>query len=144
MQQQEALLINDALVSVRQALVRIASLSKAWPNGRVGLTLCAMAERLYSERRQRDAHFPAGLFGEPAWDLLLALFIAQEEGRRLNLAEAFAAAGIGASAGKTLVSKLKRTGLIAASVDPNDRRLRLLTLTREGSDRLTDYLARLL
>lgn len=144
MQQQEALLINDALVSVRQALVRIASLSKAWPNGGVGLTLCAMAERLYSERRQRDAHFPPGLFGEPAWDLLLALFIAQEEGRKLGVAEAFAAAGIGASAGKTLVGKLKREGLIAALADPSDRRLRLLTLTRDGSDRLTDYLTRLL
>ncbi|WP_447406091.1 hypothetical protein, partial [Clostridium perfringens] len=37
---------------------------------------------------------PAEVFGEPAWDLLLAMFVAEGEQRVLHLAEAVEAAGI--------------------------------------------------
>lgn len=47
------------------------------------------ARVLLSQRRARDAAAGplAELFGEPAWDLLLATFIAYEEGRELRLGE---------------------------------------------------------
>jgi len=144
MQQHDSLLIEEAMVSVRQALSRIASLSKAWPGGRAGLTLCAMAERLYSERRQRDALFPSGLFGEPAWDLLLALFVAEEEGRALDVAAAFEAAHIKPSAGRRLIARLESIGLIHREADVADRRRRIVGLTEDARERLADYLTRLL
>lgn len=39
------------------------------------------AAQLYIERRRRAAWFDAGLFWEPAWDLLLYLYDATESGR---------------------------------------------------------------
>jgi hypothetical protein len=43
------------------------------------------ARSLFRQRRSRDALFSAGLFGEPAWDLLLSLYIARCEGRCLSM-----------------------------------------------------------
>jgi hypothetical protein len=43
------------------------------------------ARSLFRQRRTRDALFPTGLFGEPAWDLLLTLYIARCEGRCLSI-----------------------------------------------------------
>ena len=40
----------------------------------------AHAEALYVGRRLRDSLFPDNLFSEPAWDILLSVFLAQREG----------------------------------------------------------------
>ena len=39
----------------------------------------ALARELYSARRRRARFFPAALFGEAAWDILLDLYIARHE-----------------------------------------------------------------
>jgi hypothetical protein len=46
-----------------------------------GEELGAFARLLHRERRTRDAYMSEGLFGEPAWDILLDLFACQAEGR---------------------------------------------------------------
>jgi hypothetical protein len=104
---------------------------------RRGVTLYAMAERLYAQRRARDAHFPSDLFGEPAWDLLLALFMALQEGRELGAAEACGAAGLDPLAGRPLLARVEATGLI-------ERTRTGVKLTSEGVERMTDYLTRLI
>lgn len=43
------------------------------------------ARSLYRQRRARDALFAPELFGEPAWDLLLTLYIARCEGHCLSM-----------------------------------------------------------
>lgn len=42
------------------------------------------AAALLGFRRERSRYLPAELFHEPAWDLLLELFVADSEGRRLT------------------------------------------------------------
>jgi hypothetical protein len=44
-------------------------------DGHQDLALAAYAENLYQERRRRVRHFPQHLFAEPAWDILLDLFV---------------------------------------------------------------------
>ena len=44
-----------------------------------------LAKQLLAQRVARFDHFPAELFHEPAWDMLLALFVAQEERRVMNV-----------------------------------------------------------
>lgn len=104
---------------------------------RRGVTLYAMAERLYSQRRARDAFFPPDLFGEPAWDLLLALFMALQEGREMKLAEACKAAGTGGAAGEILIARVEKAGLIHRAGGH-------VKLTSDGVERMTDYLTRLI
>jgi len=44
------------------------------------------AKEAYDERRRRDREMPASdIFGEPAWDVLLLLFIARQQGRTMEL-----------------------------------------------------------
>ena len=49
------------------------------PEGGFGIGLAAFAKQLWWERRWRTRFFPAELFGEPSWDLLLAGY-AHEKG----------------------------------------------------------------
>jgi len=128
--------VNQVL---RQAVARLRALSGALSGEIVGLR--GVAERLYEERRRRDAKFPPGLFGEPAWDLLLALFVAYEDGRDLTLPEAYAAARIDPAEGPALVEKLTAAGLVTERRTRQDKRRVGLGLTDLAIDRLVDYFA---
>ncbi|HLL30432.1 MAG TPA: hypothetical protein VK403_05500 [Allosphingosinicella sp.] len=99
-----------------------------------------MADRLYAERRRRDEYFPLGLFGEPAWDLLLSLFIAGDDGREVSLEDAYRAARIDPADGPALIEKLIDKKLVARS----RTRRNSIMLTDDGMDRLSDYLADLI
>jgi hypothetical protein len=128
--------LQAALAIVRQASERLLILTEP-ESAEAGHTLRAVAERLYAERRRRDEYFPAALFGEPAWDLLLALFIAHDEGRHVSLQEAYSAAKIDAHDGPALVDRLVGAGLVSRS----HNRWNAILLTDQGMDRLGDYLA---
>ena len=102
----------------------------------------AMAERLYAERRGRDALFPDGLFGEPAWDLLLAMFIARDKNQAMILCRAYKAAGVSDTTGRRLLDRLEEEGLITRRRAPRSRKMRIVELTELAVERLTSYLAR--
>lgn len=131
--------LQAALAIMRQASARLALLTDPL-SPEAGQSLRAVAERLYAERRRRDEYFPAALFGEPAWDLLLALFIAHDEGRHVPLQEAYAAAKVDPSEGPALVDRLIASGLVTRS----HNRWNAILLTDQGMDRLGDYLADLI
>ena len=131
--------LEAALAILRQASVRVALLSDPL-SPEAGHSLRTVAERLYAERRKRDEYFPAALFGEPAWDLLLALFIAHDDGRHVSLTEAYNAAKVDARSGPTLIEKLVASGLVTRS----HNRGNAILLTDHGIDRLSDYLADLI
>lgn len=55
-----------------------------------------IAAEMYAARRERDAAF-AGIedgFGEPAWDMLLLLYVADAEGRAATRAELIAGTNV--------------------------------------------------
>jgi hypothetical protein len=128
--------LEAALAIVRQASARLALLAEP-ESPEAGQSLRLVAERLYAERRRRDEYFPAALFGEPAWDLLLALFIAHDEGRHVSLQEAYSAAKLDPRDGPALVERLVGSGLVSRS----HNRWNAILLTEQGMDRLGDYLA---
>ena len=135
---------EEALAIVRHAIAGIEGLYHALSPDAAGVSLRAVAERLYLERRRRDEHFPPGLFGEPAWDLLLALYLAREDGRELSLAEAYDAGQVDASAGAAVLDKLVATGLAVRKVRGPEGRLSSVTLTEHGAERLSAYFIHLL
>lgn len=101
----------------------------------------ASAERLYAERRRRDDHFPDGLFGEPAWDLLLAMFMAREKGQPMILCRAYRAAKVSDTTGRRLLDRLEEEGLITRRQAPRSRKMRIVELTGDAVERLVAYLA---
>jgi DNA-binding MarR family transcriptional regulator len=102
----------------------------------------AWADRLYAERRRRDALFPDGLLGEPAWDLMLALFMAREKGQPMILCKAYRAAGVTDTTGRRLLDRMEEEGLITRRRAPRSRKMRVVELTDAAAERLIDYLAR--
>ena len=139
MEEFERARLEAALDIVRQASARLAILADPH-SPEAGQSLRAMAERLYAERRRREEYFPAALFGEPAWDLLLALFIAHDDGRHISLEEAYEAAKVDPRDGRALIEKLVASGLVTRS----HNRWNAILLTDKGNDRLSDYLADLI
>jgi hypothetical protein len=53
----------------------------------------AFAERLLAQRQRREEVLGLELASEPAWTMLVALFIAHEEGKPASVTEVCAAAG---------------------------------------------------
>jgi hypothetical protein len=102
----------------------------------------AWADRLYAERRRRDDLFPEGIFGEPAWDLMLAMFIAREKGQAMILCKAYKAAGVSDTTGRRLLDRMEEEGLITRRRAPRSRKMRIVELTDMAAERLIDYLAR--
>ena len=103
--------------------------------------LLKFAEALYATRRRREAYFSnQSLFGEPAWDLLLDLFIAQSRSKRVSVSGACIAASVPATTGLRWISVLENEGLVERHHDPADARRAWLKLTLRGARSVRNFL----
>ncbi len=93
----------------------------------------ALARKAYALRRKRSAIFGnPDLFGEPAWDILLDLFIAQGEGKPVSVSSACIGSAAPATTGLRWLGVLAEEGLIVRENDPEDHRRVLVRLTSAG------------
>lgn len=93
----------------------------------------AIARQTYALRRKRAAIFGnPDLFGEPAWDILLDLFIAQGEGKSVSVSSACIGSAAPATTGLRWLSVLADEGLVMRENDPADLRRVLVRLTPAG------------
>lgn len=88
------------------------------------------AVEIYRMRRARDRVAPKGLFGEPAWDILLALYA--EEPSKLPVSSVCYGCGIPSKAGLRWIGVLVGKGLVQRTLHPRDDRIVLLSLTEQG------------
>lgn len=87
-------------------------------------------------RERRDCQFGAGLFGEPAWDMLLDLALARIEGRRVAITSACIASRVPPTTALRHISQLCRAGLAVRRPDPQDARRTWLEIADEGMARI--------
>jgi hypothetical protein len=93
----------------------------------------ALARKAYALRRKRAAIFGnPDLFGEPAWDILLDLFIAQGEGKPVSVSSACIGSAAPATTGLRWLGVLADEGLVVRENDPEDHRRVLVRLTPAG------------
>lgn len=106
------------------------------------LSAVERAEALYELRRVRDVFFGtnADLFCEPAWDMLLDIFIAQERGRKLSVSDTCMGSGVPTTTALRWISVLEGRGLIEKIRDSQDARRSFVRLTGPGYDTLRLYL----
>jgi len=87
------------------------------------------ATRTYlANRRTRDALFPGGWFADPAWDLLLDLFVSELEGEQVAVSSACIATGVPTTTALRCINRLVVAGLLIRTVDPEDARRSIVTL----------------
>lgn len=105
--------------------------------------LCHLACRMYDARRQRDRMMDRKLFGEPAWDMLLALYCLPTRGRVFGPKGLTHAAEVPLTTGQRWQSVLIAEGLIERAPPNYDPRKQFMRLTDKGRAMMDAYLTRL-
>lgn len=102
-----------------------------------------IATRIYEARRTRSKVFEHQIFGEPAWDMLLALYFMPARGEFLTVTGLCYAAVVPVSTGLSWQATLKQEGLIERGPRGVDKRKQFVRLTSEGRTLMDAYLTRL-
>jgi DNA-binding MarR family transcriptional regulator len=103
----------------------------------------AFARTLLRERRMREAEFPREMLGEPVWDMLLDLFAAHEEGKRVSISSACIASGVPATTALRYIAAMEGAGLLAREASSTDKRTTHLELSCATRLKMTGLLLRM-
>lgn len=99
-----------------------------------------LARQTYDDRRRRTKIFQSEeLFGEPAWDILLDLFIAAKERRRVSVTSACIGSAVPSTTALRWISILERQGLLTREADPGDARRVYVRLSPQGYEAMLEY-----
>jgi hypothetical protein len=98
------------------------------------------ARRLYRQRRGRDREFGTALFGEPAWDLLLDLFVAASEQRPVSVMSASIAATVSAEHALHWLTRLEEHGLVERLYAGTEMHRATVTLSEPAFHQMTRLL----
>jgi DNA-binding MarR family transcriptional regulator len=99
-----------------------------------------VAREIVYLRRLRDKSL-GDIFGEPAWDMLLDLFIANDRGQEVSISSLCHAAAAPATTALRWINVLEERGLIVRQRDPNDGRRVWLMLTPETLEKMQMLMA---
>jgi predicted transcriptional regulator len=99
------------------------------------------AMQAYRDRRRREQVFgDASLFGEPAWDIMLDLFVAAAQEKRIAVTSACIGSAVPATTALRWIKILEDRGLIEREVDEGDARRTFVRLSPRGCELMEDYL----
>lgn len=161
MPDEEAAHTNPSLSSLANELTHLADQLRDIQSGRDGktffkectqsaqsntgdsksLSLLEVAQTRYFERRNRVAIFGhPELFGEPAWDILLDLYIAHARGKTVSVSSACIGANVPATTALRWLGLLEEVNLVTREHDPLDQRRVLVRLTQDAVSRMEKFL----
>ncbi len=101
-----------------------------------------LAHQTYEDRRRRTKIFQSeDLFGEPAWDILLDLFIAAKERRRVSVTSACIGSAVPSTTALRWITILEKQGLLVREADPGDARRVYVKLSARGYAAMLEYFA---
>ena len=99
------------------------------------------AKDMYKERMDRRRFFSPDLFGEPAWDILLDLYIAEKENEPVSVSAACLGAQVPMTTALRYLKLLEEQGLIAREPDARDGRRHHVRISDKGYAQMTAYIA---
>lgn len=109
------------------------SISAAPRPGQIRPTRDSLAARAIRETRlEAISAFPAGIISDPGFDMLLDLFIAQEEGERRHISQLVKNAGIPSTTTLRWLSRLEDENIIQRRPDFYDERKTYIELTEDA------------
>lgn len=95
-------------------------------------TLASFASQIYRSRRERDRFLPANLFKDPAWDMLLELFIARVQQKRISVTVLASLAEVPPTTALRWIGLLEEARLLKREENQRDARVSYLSLTDQG------------
>lgn len=99
-----------------------------------------LARELYIERRRRTKFFDDDLFGEPSWDILLDLYIAARENRRVPTTSSCIGAHVPPTTALRWLRLLEARGLVEREHDGRDGRRTFVALSARGMAAMEGFL----
>lgn len=107
-----------------------------WPDSQ-------LVRQIIRQRQMRGRFFDAGLFADPAWDILLDLTAAHAEGGRVSVSSLCIAAGVPPTTALRWITQMTDAGLLQRVDDDADRRRAFIGLTERAADAIIAYFAEL-
>ncbi|QNM83500.1 hypothetical protein H8M03_03985 [Sphingomonas sabuli] len=106
--------------------------------------LVELAGKIYDARRLRDKLISDEIFGEPAWDILLACYCLPARGEILTVTSLSLVSAVPQSTGFRWQQTLTERGYLERGSKGADQRIVPIQLTEVGRELIEGYLTRLL
>jgi hypothetical protein len=100
----------------------------------------AFVRRLIRVRRDRERFFPAEMFADPAWDMLLDLAAARLEGKSVPVSSLCIAAAVPTTTALRWIRSLTEAGIFERRIDPGDARRTYISLSDAAAEAMFGYL----
>lgn len=136
-------LATSAIVQAGQIIDRLRATQTrpaAEPSPGSDEGLLSLAKTIYRFRRKREEIFGLRVFSDGNWDILLDLFIAQEQGKKISISSACLAACVPATTALRHLSALAKYGMISRLADDKDGRSARVALTSSGYEKIVSLL----
>lgn len=99
----------------------------------------ALARSVHQSRKRRAEHFGPSLFSEPAWDMLLVLFIYGDRGDRMSVTRLAEFSDSPLTTAIRWLDYIESQRMIVRTQCPTDRRKYFVSLTDKGRRMMSDY-----
>ncbi len=93
------------------------------------------------KRQARKQFFPAELFADPAWDIMLDLAAARLEGKQVSVSSLCIAADVPTTTALRWIKGMTDAGMLARRSDPEDGRRSFIDLSDEAAEAMERYIA---
>ncbi len=101
--------------------------------------LVERARQTFADRSYRSQFFNSVMFGEAAWDMLLALYVTERSGARHTVSGLVNLSGVPPTTALRWLDFLRQEQLVTRRSNPTDRRVVYIELTDEGLKALDEY-----
>jgi len=98
----------------------------------VNMDRIKIAKHIYKSRIARKDFLPLSIFGEPAWDILIDLFIAESDDQNITVSSACIASQVPSTTALRYIAMMEKEGLVRRSPDERDQRKIHLTLNHSA------------
>ena len=103
--------------------------------------LLSLAERITSIRSVRKEILPSTLFGEPGWDMMLALYVASMKGHRLTITNVCDASDAPSTTALRWLDRLAELDMVRRLPHPTDLRVIFIELAPAAGELLETFLS---
>lgn len=122
-----------------QELSRIVSKAAGADPNLAHTVLAERARQTFENRARRPQFFNSVIFGEPAWDMLLALYVTDQSGARHTVTGLMYLSGVPPTTALRWLDLLAREQLVTRRAHPTDGRVHYVELTDSARCSLDAY-----
>jgi hypothetical protein len=138
-------LLSDEVSRIAERLATLAKIgdpgtAAAQSAGRSDASRARIVRDIIRRRRARSQFFPAELFADPAWDILLDLAAARLEGKRVSISSLCIAADVPTTTALRWIKGMTEAGILVRHDDPDDGRRSFVDLADATARAMDGYL----